>query len=60
MAKIAEEMKEKNISREDNGALLVDFTQLLPGKAGKRLGTTVLRYVFFHIRESIERRTATN
>ncbi|KAG5965915.1 hypothetical protein E4U58_002658 [Claviceps cyperi] len=43
MAKIAEEMKEKNISREDKGALLVDFTQLLPGKAGKRLGTTVLR-----------------
>ncbi|KAG5988014.1 hypothetical protein E4U54_004798, partial [Claviceps lovelessii] len=43
MAKIADEMKAKNVSREDNGAVLVDFTQLLPGKAGKRLGTTVLR-----------------
>ncbi|KAG5982398.1 hypothetical protein E4U55_001937 [Claviceps digitariae] len=43
MAKIAEEMKAKKVSREDNGATLVDFTQLLPGKAGKRLGTTVLR-----------------
>lgn len=43
MAKIAEEMKEKNISREDKGTVLVDFTQLLPGKEGKRLGTTVLR-----------------
>lgn len=47
MAKIADEMKAKNVSREDNGAVLVDFTQLLPGKAGKRLGTTVLRYVPF-------------
>ncbi|EFY89412.1 arginyl-tRNA synthetase [Metarhizium acridum CQMa 102] len=43
MSKIADEMKEKNISREDKGAVLVDFTQLLPGKEGKRLGTTVLR-----------------
>ncbi|KAG5999744.1 hypothetical protein E4U43_001900 [Claviceps pusilla] len=43
MAKIADEMKAKNVSREDNGAVLVDFTQLLPGKSGKRLGTTVLR-----------------
>jgi arginyl-tRNA synthetase len=44
MAKVADEMKEKNVSREDQGAVLVDFTQLLPGKEGKRLGTTVLRY----------------
>ncbi|KAK2609020.1 arginyl-tRNA synthetase [Conoideocrella luteorostrata] len=43
MAKVADEMKEKNVSREDHGAVLVDFTQLLPGKEGKRLGTTVLR-----------------
>ncbi|KAG6001664.1 hypothetical protein E4U21_003981 [Claviceps maximensis] len=43
MAKIADEMQAKNVSREDKGAVLVDFTQLLPGKAGKRLGTTVLR-----------------
>ena len=44
MAKAAEEMKEKKVSREDQGAVLVDFTQLLPGKEGKRLGTAVLRY----------------
>ncbi|KFG86593.1 arginyl-tRNA synthetase [Metarhizium anisopliae] len=43
MSKVADEMKGKNISREDKGAVLVDFTQLLPGKEGKRLGTTVLR-----------------
>ncbi|GAO14739.1 hypothetical protein UVI_02028490 [Ustilaginoidea virens] len=43
MAKIADEMQQKKISREDQGAVLVDFTQLLPGKEGKRLGTTVLR-----------------
>lgn len=45
MAKIAVEMEEKNISRVDNGATLVDFTKLLPGKEGKRLGVTVIRYV---------------
>lgn len=45
MAKIAVEMEEKNISRVDNGAVLVDFTKLLPGKEGKRLGVTVIRYV---------------
>lgn len=44
MAKIAVEMEEKNISRVDNGAVLVDFTKLLPGKEGKRLGVTVIRY----------------
>lgn len=43
MAKIAVEMEEKNISRIDNGATLVDFTKLLPGKEGKRLGVTVIR-----------------
>ncbi|EHK50086.1 hypothetical protein TRIATDRAFT_188579 [Trichoderma atroviride IMI 206040] len=43
MAKIAVEMEEKNISRVDNGATLVDFTKLLPGKEGKRLGVTVIR-----------------
>ncbi|KAM0486780.1 hypothetical protein ACHAPX_000043 [Trichoderma viride] len=44
MAKIAVEMEEKNISRVDNGATLVDFTKLLPGKEGKRLGVTVIRF----------------
>ncbi|RFU77440.1 arginyl-trna synthetase [Trichoderma arundinaceum] len=43
MAKIAIEMEEKGISRVDNGAVLVDFTKLLPGKEGKRLGVTVIR-----------------
>ncbi|KAL7794583.1 arginyl-tRNA synthetase [Trichoderma ceciliae] len=43
MAKIAVEMEEKGISRVDNGAVLVDFTKLLPGKEGKRLGVTVIR-----------------
>ncbi|KAL6690361.1 arginyl-tRNA synthetase [Trichoderma pleuroticola] len=43
MAKIAVEMEEKGISRVDNGATLVDFTKLLPGKEGKRLGVTVIR-----------------
>ncbi|KAL7909856.1 arginyl-tRNA synthetase [Trichoderma velutinum] len=43
MAKVAVEMEEKNISRVDNGATLVDFTKLLPGKEGKRLGVTVIR-----------------
>ena len=45
MAKLAVEMEEKKISRVDNGAVLVDFTQLLPGKEGKRLGVAVIRYV---------------
>lgn len=45
MAKIAVEMEEKNITRVDKGAVLVDFTKLLPGKEGKRLGVTVIRYV---------------
>ncbi|PTB64091.1 arginyl-tRNA synthetase [Trichoderma citrinoviride] len=43
MAKLAVEMEEKKISRVDNGAVLVDFTQLLPGKEGKRLGVAVIR-----------------
>ncbi|KAJ4860167.1 tRNA synthetases class I (R) domain-containing protein [Trichoderma breve] len=43
MAKVAVEMEEKGISRVDNGATLVDFTKLLPGKEGKRLGVTVIR-----------------
>ncbi|KZZ94805.1 arginyl-tRNA synthetase [Moelleriella libera RCEF 2490] len=43
MSEIAEKMKQQNITKEDNGAVLIDFTQHLPGKEGKRLGTTVLR-----------------
>lgn len=48
MATIAEEMAAKGITKEDNGAVLVDFTELLPGKEGKRLGKAVVRYVFSH------------
>ncbi|KAI1088981.1 arginyl-tRNA synthetase [Rostrohypoxylon terebratum] len=43
MEKVAKEMAEKGVSREDQGAVLVDFTQLLPGKEGKRLGKAVIR-----------------
>lgn len=43
MEKVAKEMAEKGISKEDQGAVLVDFTELIPGKEGKRLGKTVIR-----------------
>ncbi|KAI1134619.1 arginyl-tRNA synthetase [Hypoxylon sp. FL0543] len=43
MEKVAKEMAEKGITKEDQGAVLVDFTELLPGKEGKRLGKAVLR-----------------
>ncbi|OTA56637.1 arginyl-tRNA synthetase [Hypoxylon sp. EC38] len=43
MEKVAKEMAEKGISKEDQGAVLVDFTELLPGKEGKRLGKAVIR-----------------
>ncbi|KAI1204192.1 arginyl-tRNA synthetase [Annulohypoxylon truncatum] len=43
MEKVAKEMAEKGVTREDQGAVLVDFTQLLPGKEGKRLGKAVIR-----------------
>jgi hypothetical protein len=45
MYKVAKEMADKKITREDAGAVLVDFTELVPGKEGKRLGKTVIRYV---------------
>lgn len=43
MEKVAKEMAEKGITKEDQGAVLVDFTELIPGKEGKRLGKTVIR-----------------
>ncbi|KAI2466267.1 arginyl-tRNA synthetase [Annulohypoxylon bovei var. microspora] len=43
MEKVAKEMAEKGVAREDQGAVIVDFTQLLPGKEGKRLGKAVIR-----------------
>lgn len=45
MAKTAEMMAAKKISKEDNGSMLVDFEALVPGKEGKRLGKAVIRYV---------------
>ncbi|KAI1334094.1 hypothetical protein F5Y15DRAFT_403031 [Xylariaceae sp. FL0016] len=43
MEKALKEMQEKSILKEDKGAQLVNFTEILPGKEGKRLGTTVIR-----------------
>lgn len=43
MAEWAKQMAEKNISKEDKGASVVDFTTIVPGKEGKRLGTAVVR-----------------
>lgn len=43
MAKTAQMMEEKKISKEDKGSVLVDFEELIPGKEGKRLGKTVIR-----------------
>jgi arginyl-tRNA synthetase len=43
MAKTAAILEEKKISHLDQGSVLIDFTQLVPGKEGKRLGKTVLR-----------------
>lgn len=43
MAKTAQMMAEKNVSKEDKGSVLVDFEELIPGKEGKRLGKTVVR-----------------
>ena len=43
MAKIGDEMAAKNITHEDGGALLVDFTEKVPGKAGKQLGKAIVR-----------------
>ncbi|KAH7326735.1 arginyl-tRNA synthetase [Stachybotrys elegans] len=43
MDKVAKQMTEKGITHEDAGAVLVDFTEKVPGKEGKRLGKTVIR-----------------
>jgi arginyl-tRNA synthetase len=43
MATVGQEMAEKGLTREDNGAILVDFTELCPGKEGKRLGKALVR-----------------
>jgi len=43
MEKRAKEMAEKGISKEDKGAVLVDFSDHVPGKEGKRLEKAVVR-----------------
>jgi arginyl-tRNA synthetase len=37
MEKIGQEMQDKGICKEDKGAMIVDFQELVPGKEGKRL-----------------------
>ncbi|POR35362.1 Heat-labile enterotoxin, A chain [Tolypocladium paradoxum] len=43
MSRAADETKANGISREDNGAVVVGFTEILPGKAGKSSGITLVR-----------------
>ncbi|KAK4451023.1 arginine--tRNA ligase [Podospora aff. communis PSN243] len=43
MDKMGKLMEEKGICKEDNGAMLVDFPSLVPGKEGKRLERPLVR-----------------
>ncbi|KAI0477862.1 arginyl-tRNA synthetase [Xylariaceae sp. FL0804] len=43
MEKVLKQMEEKKIMKEDKGSQIVDFTEILPGKEGKRLGKCVIR-----------------
>ncbi|KAK3302785.1 uncharacterized protein B0T15DRAFT_315067 [Chaetomium strumarium] len=43
MEKIGKEMEEKGICKEDKGAMIVDFSELVPGKEGKRLEKPIVR-----------------
>lgn len=43
MEKIGREMEEKGICKEDKGAMIVDFQELVPGKEGKRLEKPIVR-----------------
>ncbi|KAL2194717.1 hypothetical protein P885DRAFT_42295 [Corynascus similis CBS 632.67] len=43
MDKIGKEMEEKGICKEDKGAMIVDFQELVPGKEGKRLEKPIVR-----------------
>jgi arginyl-tRNA synthetase len=43
MAKIDKEMADKKISTEDQGAMIVNFAELVPGKEGKRLERPIVR-----------------
>ncbi len=43
MEKVGKEMLDKKISSEDNGAVIVNFAELIPGKEGKRLERPIVR-----------------
>jgi arginyl-tRNA synthetase len=43
MERIGREMQEKGICKEDKGAMIVDFSELVPGKEGKRLEKPIVR-----------------
>lgn len=43
MDKIGKEMEAKGICKEDKGAMIVDFQELVPGKEGKRLEKPIIR-----------------
>lgn len=43
MERVAKEMAEKKISTESEGAMIVNFAELIPGKEGKRLERPIVR-----------------
>lgn len=43
MERVGQQMAEKKITSEDNGALLVNFAELVPGKEGKRLERPIVK-----------------
>ena len=43
MNQVGKEMEEKGICKEDKGAMLVNFAELVPGKEGKRLEKPIVR-----------------
>lgn len=43
MEKVGKEMEAKGICKEDKGAMIVDFQELVPGKEGKRLEKPIVR-----------------
>jgi arginyl-tRNA synthetase len=43
MEQVAKEMAEKKISTESEGAMIVNFAELIPGKEGKRLERPIVR-----------------
>ncbi|KAJ4290042.1 arginyl-tRNA synthetase [Collariella sp. IMI 366227] len=43
MEAVGKQMEEKGICKEDKGAMIVDFQELVPGKEGKRLERPIVR-----------------